>query len=258
MEDIAIRAARKLFSQRIQEYSPSDPYYETYTDKKGRQRRRKRQVPPGLSPNDAKILKSVMRRAHYLDKGFNLCGMRFGWTFVIGIIPGAGDIADATLNYFLVVRKARQADIPPWLLRRMLANNAVSVVVGLIPIAGDIILAAFKANWRNAALLEEFLRIRAEENLKYQNAQQSVAAPEARRVAEPTPASGSTAGPTPNDRPTGERAGSSGWFGRRRNSRGKGKDAAPASSTNAQPDTFDRGRFVEDVPPNSTDIEKQK
>ena len=87
-----------------------------------------RETPPGLSKRDAKILKSVNRRAHYLDKGFSLCGLRFGWTFVIGqchfvrcgmyeiadapvgIIPGAGDIADATLNYMLVVRKARQAE----------------------------------------------------------------------------------------------------------------------------------------------------
>lgn len=44
-----------------------------------------RELPPGLSARDAKILKSVKRRAHYLDKGFNLCGMRFGWTFIIGM-----------------------------------------------------------------------------------------------------------------------------------------------------------------------------
>ncbi|EMD34041.1 hypothetical protein CERSUDRAFT_117549 [Gelatoporia subvermispora B] len=247
MEDIAMRAARKLFSQRLQEYAPADPYYETYTDKKGRQRRRKREVPPGLSAKDAKILKSVTRRAHYLDKGFNLGGMRFGWTFVIGIIPGAGDVADAALNYILVVRKAQQADIPPWLLRRMLANNAVSVVVGLIPIAGDIILAAFKANWRNAALLEEFLRIRGEEILKNQAAQQNT-------IAE----SSATPG-TANNRPSTERAGS-GWF--RRGSKGKGKsktEPTRATNTDSVSSTFDRGRFVEDVPPNATgDLQKRE
>ena len=48
----------------------------------------------------------------------------------------------------------------------MLLNNAVSVVVGLVPIAGDIVLAMYKANSRNAALLDEFLRIRGEEFLK--------------------------------------------------------------------------------------------
>lgn len=48
----------------------------------------------------------------------------------------------------------------------MLMNNSISILVGLVPIAGDVVLAAFKANSRNAALLEEFLRIRGEEFLK--------------------------------------------------------------------------------------------
>ncbi|KAJ7765532.1 hypothetical protein B0H14DRAFT_2970465 [Mycena olivaceomarginata] len=50
----------------------------------------------------------------------------------------------------------------------MLSNNAASALIGLIPFAGDVALAAFKANSRNAALLEEFLRIRGEEFLKVQ------------------------------------------------------------------------------------------
>jgi hypothetical protein len=127
-----------------------------------------REIPPGLSARDAKILKSVQRRAHYLDKGFSICGLRFGWTFIIGIVPAAGDVADAALNYFLVIRKARQAELPSWLVRRMLVNNAVAILSGLIPVAGDVVMAVFKTNSRNAALLEEFLRIRGEEFLKLQ------------------------------------------------------------------------------------------
>jgi len=69
-----------------------------------------RALPPGLSARDAKILKSVQRRAHYLDKGFSICGIRFGWTFIIGLIPVVGDVVDASINYLLVVRKARQAE----------------------------------------------------------------------------------------------------------------------------------------------------
>jgi len=166
MDSLLNSAGKRLFEKHLEQYAPVDPMYEFYTDARGKQQRRRRDIPPGLSARDAKILKSVQRRAHYLDKGFSLCGLRFGWTFIIGIIPGAGDVADASLNYLLVVRKARKADIPPWLLRRMLMNNAVSVAVGLVPIAGDVILAAFKANSRNAALLEEFLRIRGEQFLK--------------------------------------------------------------------------------------------
>jgi len=164
--NLAIKAGRKLFEKNLESYTPVDPLYETYTDSKGKQRRRKRELPPGLSTRDAKILKSVKRRAHYLDKGFSVCGMRFGWTFVIGIVPGAGDVADAILNYYLVVRKARQAELPAWLVRRMLINNIISISVGLVPIVGDVVLAAYKANSRNAALLEEYLRIRGEEYIK--------------------------------------------------------------------------------------------
>lgn len=116
-----------LFAKHLEQYSPADPLYEEYTNAKGKKKRRKvrsrprfingyssstmqRATPPGLSARDAKILKSVQRRAHYLDKGFNICGLRFGWTFILGIIPMAGNIADAGLNYYLVVRKAQQAE----------------------------------------------------------------------------------------------------------------------------------------------------
>lgn len=41
MENIAINAGRKLFAKHIKDYTPEDPYYETYTDDHGRERRRK-------------------------------------------------------------------------------------------------------------------------------------------------------------------------------------------------------------------------
>jgi len=48
----------------------------------------------------------------------------------------------------------------------MLLNNAISAGVGFVPVVGDVILAVYKANSRNVALLEEFLRIRGEEFIK--------------------------------------------------------------------------------------------
>jgi len=150
----------------LKQYEPQDPLYENYVDERGVSKRRKRLLPPGLSKRDEAILKKVKKRAHYLDKGFTICGFRFGWTFVIGIIPVVGDVADAALNYFLVIRVARKADLPGWLLSKMLFNNAVSAAVGFIPIIGDVVLATWRANSRNAFLLEEFLRVRGEEYLK--------------------------------------------------------------------------------------------
>jgi hypothetical protein len=78
--------------------------------------------------------------------------MRFGSAFIIGLLPLVGDFADISLNYYLVLRKAWQADLPGWLIRRMLINNLVSAGVGFIPVAGDVVLAMFKANSRSAAL----------------------------------------------------------------------------------------------------------
>ena len=43
----------------------------------------------GISEHDGKILTKVKKRAHHLDMGlFNICGIRFGWSNVVGIIPG--------------------------------------------------------------------------------------------------------------------------------------------------------------------------
>jgi len=164
------KAGKALFEKHLEQYAPADPMYEYYTEG-GKQLKRKRELPPGLSKRDAKILKSVKKRAHRLDKGFSLCGFRFGWTFVIGIIPVVGDAADASLNYLLVVRKARQAELPGWLLSQMLVNNAISAGIGFVPVVGDVLLAVWKANSRNAALLEEFLRIRGEEFLRLESGQ---------------------------------------------------------------------------------------
>lgn len=58
-------------------------------------------------------------------------GLRTNTPF-LAFIPVVGDVIDAGLNYTLVVRKARQAEIPTWLLRKMLFNNTVSAAAGSV------------------------------------------------------------------------------------------------------------------------------
>jgi len=156
-QKLATTVGRKLFAGQAKTFEPHDPVYETYVDKRGRTKTRKRKIPEGLSKRDAKILKKIRRRAHYLDKGFSLCGFRFGWTAIIGLIPFVGDFADAILSYTLIIRTARKADLPAALIERMIFNTSVSIGLGLVPIVGDIMLAVWKANSRNANLLEDFL-----------------------------------------------------------------------------------------------------
>lgn len=71
-----------------------DPYFEQVpASRLGRAfgkktQKRRKAVPPSLSENDAHVLTKVKRRAYRLDYSlFNLCGIRFGWSSVIGLVP---------------------------------------------------------------------------------------------------------------------------------------------------------------------------
>ncbi|EGF98823.1 uncharacterized protein MELLADRAFT_73507 [Melampsora larici-populina 98AG31] len=166
---IAKKVGHSFLASHVAGLEPRDPQYEITTDPNtGQQTRKKRDVPPGLSKKEEKILRKVRKRAHRLDKGFSLCGFRFGWTAIIGLIPVLGDVVDASLSYFLVIRPARKCDLPMLLVERMLLNQAVSTSIGLVPFAGDILMAVWKVNSRNAALLEDFLIARGKANLEEQ------------------------------------------------------------------------------------------
>lgn len=44
--------------------------------------------PDPISRHDADILRKVKDRAHVLDSGlFSFCGIKFGWSSVVGFIP---------------------------------------------------------------------------------------------------------------------------------------------------------------------------
>ncbi|PSR92113.1 hypothetical protein BD289DRAFT_365032 [Coniella lustricola] len=146
-----------------------DPFFEEIktTGRNGQVKikKQKKGTPPGLSRHDGDILMAVRRRAYWLDLSlFNLCGIRFGWSAIIGLFPGVGDAIDAMMAYLLVYRKAIQVDggLPAALQSRMLLNIALDFGIGIVPFLGDIADAWFKANTRNAWLLEEYLLTKAE------------------------------------------------------------------------------------------------
>ena len=81
---------------------------------------------------------------------------RFGLDALIGPVPGIGD-AITTLLALYIVNEARALGAPRLLIARMLANVALDGVVGVVPVAGDLFDAAFRANRRNVALLRAHL-----------------------------------------------------------------------------------------------------
>ena len=99
--------------------------------------------------------KKSRKYAELLDSSFNVPGtkVRIGADSLIGIIPGIGDWIGALLSsYFLIY--ATRMDAKPWVLIRMFVNIVVDLLIGIIPLIGDLFDVGWKANLRNAELLE--------------------------------------------------------------------------------------------------------
>ena len=97
----------------------------------------------------------------------NFCGIRFGWSSLVGIIPVIGDFLDAFMAFMVVQTCTKiEGGLPAALRARMMANVALDFAVGLVPVVGDVADALFRANTRNAALLEAHLREKGKKNLR--------------------------------------------------------------------------------------------
>ncbi|HYC49200.1 MAG TPA: DUF4112 domain-containing protein [Burkholderiales bacterium] len=96
--------------------------------------------------------------AWLLDSSIPLAGGRYriGLDAIIGLIPGFGDLIGVLVSSY-IVREAARLGAPRSVLTHMVLNVAIEGVVGLIPFAGDVFDAAWKANQRNVALLEAHL-----------------------------------------------------------------------------------------------------
>lgn len=95
--------------------------------------------------------------ARWFDYAFALPGgFRFGIAGIIGLIPGIGDVFDALVSLYIVVR-AIQLGIPRVAIARMLVNVGIEAFAGSVPFAGDLFDVAFKANRRNYRLLKSHM-----------------------------------------------------------------------------------------------------
>jgi hypothetical protein len=115
-----------------------------------------RELTSGMSHEER--LAQVQWLARMLDDRFAVPGtrIRFGWDAILGLFPGLGDALTSVLS-LLIVHHAWQTGASPLTLGRMLANVAADFLVGSIPFVGDLFDVAFKANRRNARLLEQHL-----------------------------------------------------------------------------------------------------
>jgi hypothetical protein len=102
-------------------------------------------------------ISDVEALARWLDYAFALPGgFRYGVAGIVGLIPGIGDLFDALVSLYIVVR-AIQLGIPSVAIARMLVNVGIEAVAGSIPFLGNFFDIAFKANRRNYRLLKSHI-----------------------------------------------------------------------------------------------------
>jgi len=115
----------------------------------------------GAGMSHEERLAQVRWLARIMDDSFRVpgTGIRFGWDSVLGFVPGIGDVLTSALS-LLIVHHAWQTGASKLTLARMLGNVAADFTIGAVPVVGDLFDFAFKANRRNARLLEQHLNSR--------------------------------------------------------------------------------------------------
>ena len=93
-----------------------------------------------------------------LDTWFRVPGtnIRFGLDGIIGFVPGVGDFLAGAASCIIVLA-AFFRGVPLVTVARMAANLGIEVVVGFVPVLGNLFDIGWRANRRNYALLERSL-----------------------------------------------------------------------------------------------------
>ncbi len=96
--------------------------------------------------------------SHLLDDWFRIPGtaIRFGLDGIVGFIPGIGDIIGGIASC-VIVFAAWARGVSYVVLARMLVNWGIEVLLGTVPVLGNLFDIGWKANRRNYKLLTSSL-----------------------------------------------------------------------------------------------------
>jgi len=103
-------------------------------------------------------LRRLRRISHLLDNAIPIPGTKYriGLDPILGLIPGGGDLISSIFAGYVVFKSA-QMGVPQETLVKMAANIVFDTVAGTVPVAGDLLDVAWKANVKNIELLDAHL-----------------------------------------------------------------------------------------------------
>ncbi|MCJ1247735.1 hypothetical protein MMC30_004950 [Trapelia coarctata] len=169
--------AKRLFKKQLVKYQKEKDYdhedllhrWVFVKDRNGNKTQKtvkiERPVPAGFSAKDTKVLLAVRRRAHRLDESFDFCGIKFGLSSFVGLLPAFGDMFDIVVAIALFFSCMQVEGGLDWTwhgfyAERMILNIIFDGLVGFVPLLGDLGDAVFRCNKRNANLLEKMVESR--------------------------------------------------------------------------------------------------
>ncbi len=114
----------------------------------------------GMSEDAARreFAQSIERIARLMDSAVRIPIVgAVGLDSALGLFPVAGDAASAAVSVLIIARSLKYG-VPQDIIAKMLANVLLDLLLGALPIAGDLADMWFRANERNVRLLRDFLR----------------------------------------------------------------------------------------------------
>jgi hypothetical protein len=112
----------------------------------------------GQAAENSGISPRVEQLTRLLDDAFQIPGtsIRFGLDSLIGLVPGLGDTVTAVIG-LLMLQEAKRLGVSRGKRARMVGNYVLDLLVGAIPLLGDLWDLGFKANRRNLRLIQAHL-----------------------------------------------------------------------------------------------------
>ena len=101
------------------------------------------------------LLEELNQIADVMDAQFSIAGFSFGLDGIIGLVPIAGDVIGGLISA-AIVYKVHKAGLPEQVIRKMIYNILADMLIGSIPVVGDLFDFFFKVNKKNIKLVERY------------------------------------------------------------------------------------------------------